>query len=204
MNSGKRREGWGPIGAVDFRRSSQWETGPVAAKMEAATSKSQGTICRKVVCGVLSRTTAPTVPPSRPAKPNVTARRRFLRMSFQYAAMEVSWPGHRATVLVALAWTGNIFMLSMAGKRRKEPPPATALSTPARKAATVSQNQCQSMNKGRPGRWIMVSFIVEGSSVWSRIATRLWPPIEVRRDLQKDQERISRYYNQSLNKARHF
>ena len=64
--------------------------------------------------------------------------------------MDVSWPGHRATVLVALACTGSIFMLNMAGKERNEPPPATAFSTPARKAATLSQSQCQSMNAGRP------------------------------------------------------
>src|SRR3954451_12999923 len=34
---------------------------------------------------------------------------------------------------------------SMAGNDRNEPPPATALSTPARKAATTSQIQRQSM-----------------------------------------------------------
>jgi len=40
--------------------------------------------------------------------------------------------GPQGDGVVALAWTGSIFMLSMAGKSRKEPPPATALSTPAR------------------------------------------------------------------------
>jgi len=66
--------------------------------------------------------------------------------------MEVSWPGHNATVLVALAWMGETPMLIMAGKDRKEPPPATAFSRPARKAATVSQSQCQFMNGERPER----------------------------------------------------
>src|SRR3954463_2957761 len=57
--------------------------------------------------------------------------------------MEVTWPGQRATVFVALAWTGRIPVPSRAGKDRKEPPPATALSTPARKAATISQTAGQ-------------------------------------------------------------
>jgi hypothetical protein len=43
----------------------------------------------------------------------------------------------------------------MAGKRRNEPPPATALSTPARKAATESQSQCQSMRWKRLERGVI-------------------------------------------------
>ena len=128
-------------------------TGPLAANMDAATSSSQGTRWRKVVCGVLSSTTAPAVPPSKPASPMGQARCRLRPMSCRYAAMDVSWPGQMATVLVALACTGSIFMLSMAGNRRKDPPPATAFNTPARNAATVSQSQCQSMYAGKPERW---------------------------------------------------
>src|ERR1035437_1829676 len=63
--------------------------------------------------------------------------------------MDVSWPGHSATVLVALAWTGSIPVPSMAGKDKNEPPPATALSTPARNAATISHAHDQVMKAGR-------------------------------------------------------
>src|ERR1700722_730609 len=128
-----------------FRRSSQRETGPLTAKIDAAPSSSQGTKCRNVFWGVFSNTIAPAVPPSRPAIPINTASPLFLRTSGQYAATEVNCPGQIATVFVALACTGSIFMLSMAGKDRNDPPPATAFKTPARKVATTSHTQCQSI-----------------------------------------------------------
>src|SRR6516162_1290802 len=112
--------------------------------MVAATSSSHGTRRMNVDCGVLSRTRAPAVPPMRPATIMGTRRRRFLRTSSRYAATDVTCPGQSATVLVALACTGRIPVPSSAGKDRKEPPPATAFSTPARKAAITSQIQCQS------------------------------------------------------------
>ena len=40
-------------------------------------------------------------------------------------------PGHRATVLVALASTGGTPTKSIMGNERKLPPPATAFSVPA-------------------------------------------------------------------------
>ena len=64
--------------------------------------------------------------------------------------MEVSWPGQRATVLVALACTGGMFIPSNAGKERNDPPPATAFNTPARNAATTSQTQCQLIEERKP------------------------------------------------------
>jgi hypothetical protein len=57
---------------------------------------------------------------------------------------------------------GEMFMLSIAGKDRKEPPPATAFSKPARKAATVSQSQRQFKSGKRPERCIVFILIVEG------------------------------------------
>ena len=45
--------------------------------------------------------------------------------------MDVNCPGHRATVLVALAWMGGTPMLSRAGNDRKDPPPATEFKSPA-------------------------------------------------------------------------
>ena len=74
--------------------------------------------------------------------------------------MEVNCPGQRATVLVALACTGSMFMPSRAGNDRNEPPPATAFSTPARNAATTSQTQCQSTVRGSESKHTV--FIVEG------------------------------------------
>ena len=105
-----------------------------------------------VFCGVFSSTTAPAVPPSNPASPISKAARRFLRTSGQYAATEVSWPGQMATVFVALACTGSMFMPSSAGNDRNDPPPATAFSTPARNAAITSHTQCQLMVANVPGR----------------------------------------------------
>ena len=75
---------------------------------------------------------------------------QFLRTSWRYAAIEVNCPGQMATVLVALACTGRIPVPSSAGKERNEPPPATAFSTPARKAAATSQTQCQLMVAAKP------------------------------------------------------
>ena len=73
----------------------------------------------------------------RPAAP------RFLRTSGQYAATDVNCPGQIATVFVAFAWMGRIFMPSSAGNDKNDPPPATAFSTPARKVATTSHTHCQ-------------------------------------------------------------
>jgi hypothetical protein len=53
-------------------------------------------------------------------------------------------------------------MLIIAGKDRKEPPPATAFSKPARKAATVSQSQRQFKSGKRLERCIVFILIVEG------------------------------------------
>jgi hypothetical protein len=44
---------------------------------------------------------------------------------------------------------GRIFIPSMAGKSKNEPPPATAFSIPARKEAAESQSQRQSIKGGR-------------------------------------------------------
>ncbi len=74
----------------------------------------------------------PPVPPSSPASAHRPGQPQIPAQISRYAATEVSWPGHRATVLVALAWTGSIFMPSMAGNTRNDPPPATAFSMPPR------------------------------------------------------------------------
>ncbi len=66
-------------------------------------------------------------------------------MSLRYAAIDVSCPGHSATVLVALACTGIMPMPIIAGKTRNDPPPATAFSSPPRKAAVTSHAQRQSI-----------------------------------------------------------
>src|SRR5215472_1151061 len=78
--------------------------------------------------------------------------------------MEVTCPGQRATVLVALACTGGIPVPSSAGNDRNEPPPATAFSTPARKAAMASQIQCQLVVRGASGRGI--ALMVRGEGTW--------------------------------------
>jgi hypothetical protein len=57
---------------------------------------------------------------------------------------------------------GEIFMLIIAGKDRKEPPPATAFSKPARKEATVSQSQRQFKSGKRLERCIDFILNVEG------------------------------------------
>jgi hypothetical protein len=44
---------------------------------------------------------------------------------------------------------GEIPIFIIAGKDKNDPPPATAFSSPAKKEATVSQIQCQSMKGGR-------------------------------------------------------
>jgi hypothetical protein len=55
---------------------------------------------------------------------------------------------------------GEIFMFIIAGKDKKEPPPATAFSKPARKEATVSQSQRQFKSGRRLERCI--DFILNG------------------------------------------
>ena len=57
-----------------------------------------------------------------------------------------------ATVFVALACTGRIPMPSSAGNDRNDPPPATAFSTPAKKAATTSHTQRQSRFAAEAGK----------------------------------------------------
>ena len=51
--------------------------------------------------------------------------------------MAVNWPGQSATVFVAFALTGGMPNATSAGKEKNEPPPATALSAPAQKAAAA-------------------------------------------------------------------
>ena len=92
--------------------------------------------------------------------------------------MEVSWPGQIATVLVAFACTGRIFMPKKAGKDKNEPPPATAFSTPARNAATTSQTQCQLTVASQPERCIMRSNCRVNACVGLRPAVRGWAVAE--------------------------
>src|SRR5271170_1457861 len=55
--------------------------------------------------------------------------------------MDANCPGHRATVLVALAGIGRIPVPNRAGKERNDPPPAIAFSAPASKEA-ISSHAC--------------------------------------------------------------
>ena len=116
-----------------LRRSSQRDTGPLAAKIEAATSSSHGTRRMNVICGVFSSTSAPAVPPSSPASPIGHARRAFFRMSSQYAAIEVNCPGQIATVLVALACTGQNLHAQHGRKRQKRTAPGHGVQHPGQK-----------------------------------------------------------------------
>ena len=52
--------------------------------------------------------------------------------------MAVNWPGQSATVFVSFALTGGMPNATSAGKEKNEPPPATALSAPAQKAAAAN------------------------------------------------------------------
>src|ERR1700735_1842822 len=56
--------------------------------------------------------------------------------------MDVSWPGHKATVFVALAAIGRTPAPRIAGNERNDPPPATAFRAPARNDAITSHARC--------------------------------------------------------------
>ena len=122
---------------VSERRRSQRETGPLIQKSNDAASSIHGTMCMKVRGRVFSRTTAPPMPPRMAAETTTVSRSR--RRSVRKAQMEVSWPGQRATVLVALAWMGGTPMAIIAGKEMKEPPAAIAFIAPAINEAATSQ-----------------------------------------------------------------
>ena len=77
------------------------------------------------------------MPPRMEAETTTASRSR--RRSVRKAQMEVSWPGQRATVLVALAWMGGTPMAIIAGKEMKEPPAAIAFIAPAINEAATSQ-----------------------------------------------------------------
>ena len=57
--------------------------------------------------------------------------RRGTFMCREYEATLMASPGHRATVLLALASTGGTPTKIITGKEMKLPPPATALIVPA-------------------------------------------------------------------------
>ena len=116
---------------------------PLIMKMRVAISSSQGTSIMKVADGVMSRTQAPSRPPTTPVTVSGTITRRDkLRNSLRYAQTLAGWPGHSATVLVALALTGGMPANNSDGKETKLPPPATELMAPAATAATKRRGPC--------------------------------------------------------------
>ena len=111
-------------------------TRPLMVKMMVADRISHGTSRKKVVCGVLSRIQAPTIPPITPVTSSgAIVRHESLPNCCRYAPMLATCPGHSATVLVAFALTGGMPMNSSVGNVTKLPPPATALMAPASSAA---------------------------------------------------------------------
>ena len=58
-------------------------------------------------------------------------------------------PGHNATVLLALAWTGGTPVNNMMGKDTKLPPPATAFSVPAITPAKKRTMACLRCKRSR-------------------------------------------------------
>jgi hypothetical protein len=83
-------------------------------------------------------------------------------MSSRYAATEVSWPGHRATVLVALACTGRILMLSIAGKDRNEPPPGNGVQHTGQKRGYGKPKPVPVQVRGKAGEMDHLNLILEG------------------------------------------
>src|SRR5215217_4448135 len=63
------------------------------------------------------------------------AQRRAPANSLRYPHMLLNAPGRSATVLVALAFRGDSPAATRAGKVSSVPPPAIALTNPARRAA---------------------------------------------------------------------
>src|SRR5271156_5035954 len=129
--------------AAARRRTQELMRGP-ARKSKVAARSSQGIRWRKVGCGVLSRMRAPMYPPTMPV---ISSRGRRRRASggkaLREATVLAAVPGKRAAVLVALAAMGAMPVKSRAGKEMKLPPPATALSRPAIRAAKKRRSECE-------------------------------------------------------------
>src|SRR5689334_8849852 len=120
----------------EWWRLIQAVTLPLKLKSNVAPSRSQGTILSKVDCRVLSKRAEPRMLPKKVI--TIRGRMRFsnsLLSALRYAPVEASVPGHRATVLVALALMEGIPVNSNAGKAIKPPPPATEFTAPPSSAA---------------------------------------------------------------------
>src|SRR5438128_425476 len=99
-------------------------------KVAAAISISHGSRRRKLESDVRTSSRAPARPPARLVRPSTAIHWRDVRMSPRYANVLDTDAGHKASVEVALAATGETPARMSAGSVRNDPPPATALSAP--------------------------------------------------------------------------
>src|SRR5437867_9732693 len=125
---------FGPI--HDLRLNVVVTRGPIANTIVAA-NKSHGITASNACCEVESKSRAPLIPPAMLAKIAALTGISRVFISFRYAQALVRTPGKSATVLVALATIEGTPLKTSAGNVRNEPPPATALITPAPRAAVV-------------------------------------------------------------------
>src|SRR5438093_5653321 len=125
---------FGPI--HDLRLNIVVMRGPIANTIVAA-NRSHGITASNAFCEVESKSRAPLTPPAMLATIVGLTGISRLSISLRYAQALVSTPGKSATVLVALATIEGTPLKTSAGNVRNEPPPATALITPAPRAAVI-------------------------------------------------------------------
>src|SRR5438309_1700694 len=70
---------------------------------------------------------------------NITAASSLPLNALRYAPVDATVPGHKATVLVALALMDGMPVTSNAGKAMNPPPPATEFTAPPSTAAPKSK-----------------------------------------------------------------
>src|SRR5881296_4177187 len=125
---------FGPI--HDLRLNIIVTRGPIANTIVAA-KRSHGITASNAFWEVESKSKAPLIPPAMLATITGLTGMSKVSISFRYAQALISTPGKTATVLVALATIEGTPVNTRAGNVRNEPPPATALITPAPRAAAI-------------------------------------------------------------------
>src|SRR5437879_5611973 len=129
---------FGPI--HDLRLKMVVTRGPIAKTIVAA-KRSQGITASNAFCEVDSKSTAPLMPPAMLATIAGLTGMFKVSISFRYAQALASTPGNSATVLVAFATMEGTPVNTSAGNVRNEPPPATALISPAPRTAATRKRQ---------------------------------------------------------------
>src|SRR5579883_1332951 len=115
----------------------------LTAKSTVAIRRRYGTRRTKTDCDVLNKSMAPSSPPIRLEPISSRSNLRSTRVnSRRYAITLAIEPGQSATVLVAFAMIGETPENTNAGKVKKLPPPATALSVPPKRAAMKRNRNC--------------------------------------------------------------